>query len=336
MDKQIKEALEGEAINLGLSVQIDPEIKYLSLDEVDYAHKWNIRREDKYEERISRKMAELMNDLHIRTPLMVAAIGDAPLRGTCGFIRDGALRRMRQEHPQIYKDHFEGKTPYRIVVCTEDERQRLMMDHGSEELLDEYELTLAVKKYVRLGRTEKEIAVLLSPLFYQLADHKSKREFNTRIAELREKGKSGKAHTVEELMLHYWRRRIQHYKRIVSAPPAALELHKRAIDGHPGAKRISMKEAEMLKECTNDADVQKLLLGNGNKEATPQVRGWGRAKCVEARKIIQSKYFALQMDVILGHEDAEKLIPAEEELVQIEAALGKNPEGFWKMVEKLS
>ena len=338
IEEAIAAAMEGEPINADIDVQDSGELHYFDLDEVDFAHKHNIRREDKYESRIARKAQELMVDGFIRTALIVTEIigsKDKP-RGTCGFLRHGALRYIREKHPDVYAEKFHGKVPYRLLRGTEEQRQRLMLDHGSEELLDEYELALTVKKYLIMGLKESQIAVLLSPLFYQMTDQATKRKFNARVQELREKGSTQKALNMNQLNLHFWRRRVQHLKRIVSAPPAALTWHKEYVDGLPGRYAISQKCAEELRECQNDSEVISKIQSHSPSKSGDQVKGWGRARVLEARKITQSEYLGKQMDVILGEEDATVLVDLEEQLLRIEVALKKNPEAFWKMIDKLS
>lgn len=322
-----------EVVEAGIDVDVEENLSYYELDEVDFSDQWNIRRPDKYEERVDRKMQELLTDLYIRTPLEVAQVLDADevLRGVKGFIRHRALCRIRDEKPEIYSEYFEGKVPYTLVLCTEEQRERLMLDHGSEELLDEYELLLAVQKFLKRGYTQKKIAVILSPLFYQLADIKSKREYNTRIRTFHETGHFEKAYELGEIQLAYWRRRIQYYKRIIEGGPLCIQAFKDSVDGK--RPRITQKQAEQIQEAVGDTLKMQELIETKESEKNPASRGMGRAKLVQYRKVCHSTYIQKILDVILGELAQEALEPIEEELMRIEAA--QKRENFWEKLNNV-
>lgn len=322
-----------EVVEAGIGVDVEENLSYYELDEVDFSDQWNIRRPDKYEERVDRKMQELLTDLYIRTPLEVAQVLDADevLRGVKGFIRHRALCRIRDEKPEIYSEYFEGKVPYTLVLCTEEQRERLMLDHGSEELLDEYELLLAVQKFLKRGYTQKKIAVILSPLFYQLADIKSKREYNTRIRTFHETGHFEKAYELGEIQLAYWRRRIQYYKRIIEGGPLCIQAFKDSVDGK--RPRITQKQAEQIQEAVGDTLKMQELIETKESEKNPASRGMGRAKLVQYRKVCHSTYIQKILDVILGELAQEALEPIEEELMKIEAA--QKRENFWEKLNNV-
>jgi len=322
-----------EVVEAGIDVDVEENLSYYELDEVDFSDQWNIRRPDKYEERVDRKMQELLTDLYIRTPLEVAQVLDADevLRGVKGFIRHRALCRIRDEKPEIYSEYFEGKVPYTLVLCTEEQRERLMLDHGSEELLDEYELLLAVQKFLKRGYTQKKIAVILSPLFYQLADIKSKREYNTRIRTFHETGHFEKAYELGEIQLAYWRRRIQYYKRIIEGGPLCIQAFKDSVDGK--RPRITQKQAEQIQEAVGDTLKMQELIETKESEKNPASRGMGRAKLVQYRKICHSTYIQKILDVILGELAQEALEPIEEELMKIEAA--QKSGNFWEKLNNV-
>ncbi len=322
-----------EVVEAGIDVDVEENLSYYELDEVDFSDQWNIRRPDKYEERVDRKMQELLTDLYIRTPLEVAQVLDADevLRGVKGFIRHRALCRIRDEKPEIYSEYFEGKVPYTLVLCTEEQRERLMLDHGSEELLDEYELLLAVQKFLKRGYTQKKIAVILSPLFYQLADIKSKREYNTRIRTFHETGHFEKAYELGEIQLAYWRRRIQYYKRIIEGGPLCIQAFKDSVDGK--RPRITQKQAEQIQEAVGDTLKMQELIETKESEKNPASRGMGRAKLVQYRKICHSTYIQKILDVILGELAQEALEPIEEELMKIEAA--QKDGNFWEKLNNV-
>ena len=263
----------------------------------------------------------------------MAQVSDADdaLRLVKGFLRHNALRRIRDEQPEIYSEYFEGKVPYTLVLCTEEQRERLMMDHGSEELLDEYELLLAVQKFLKRGYTQKKIAVVLSPLFYQLADIKSKREYNTRVKTFRETGHFEKDYELGEIQLHYWRRRIQYYIRIIEGGPQCIQAFKDSVDGK--RPRITQKQAEQIKEAIGDAVKMQEIIASKEKEETPASRGMGRAKLVQYRKICHSTYLQKILDVILGELAQEALEPVEKELMRVEEA--QKSEKFWETIENL-
>jgi len=274
-----------------------------------------------------------LTDLYIRTPLEVAQVLDADevLRGVKGFIRHRALCRIRDEKPEIYSEYFEGKVPYTLVLCTEEQRERLMLDHGSEELLDEYELLLAVQKFLKRGYTQKKIAVILSPLFYQLADIKSKREYNTRIRTFHETGHFEKAYELGEIQLAYWRRRIQYYKRIIEGGPLCIQAFKDSVDGK--RPRITQKQAEQIQEAVGDTLKMQELIETKESEKNPASRGMGRAKLVQYRKVCHSTYIQKILDVILGELAQEALEPIEEELMKIEAA--QKDGNFWEKLNNV-
>ncbi len=332
-DEIIKEEMEGEVVEAGIDVECAESLGYYDLDEVDFSDQWNIRRPDKYEERVDRKMQELLTDLYIRTPLEIAEVLDADnvLRGVKGFIRHRALCRIRDEKPEIYEEYFEGKVPYTVVACTEEQRERLMLDHGSEELLDEYELFCAVEKFLKRGYTQKKIAMVLSPLFYQLADIKSKREYNTRINTFRKEGHFEKDYSIGEIQLKYWRRRIQYYIRIIEGGALCKQAFKDSVDGL--RPRITQAQAEKIQEAVGDVIKMQEIIGSKEKE--PQSpKGMGRAKLITYRKICHSAYLNKVIDIILGELAQDALQPLEEELMKIEAAQAS--ENFWATIESLT
>lgn len=334
MDEQIKAELEGEVIETGIDVEAEENLSYYNLDEVDFSEQWNIRRSDKYDERVERKMQELLTDKYIRTPLEVAQVTDQDdaLRGVKGFLRHRALCRIRDEQPDIYKEYFEGKVPYTLVLCTEEQRERLMLDHGSEELLDEYELLLAVEKFLKRGFTQKKIAMILSPLFYQLADIKSKREYNSRVRTFRQTGHFEKYYSMGELQLDYWRRRIQYFIRIIEGGPQCKKAFRDSVDGL--RPRITQAQAEKIKEAIGDAIKMQEIIAPKESNGEQSAKGMGRQKLVQYRKICHSVYLQKILDVILGEIAQNSMQEIEEELVEIESAMS-DPDKFWAAIESL-
>ena len=315
-DKEIQEAMSGEVVDLPIMVASETDLSFYDLNEVDFDEKWNIRRPDKYRERVARKVQELLTDKYIRTPLEVAQVSDQGevLRGVKGFIRYRALAHICEKYPDTYAEYFQGKVPYTLILCTEEERERLMMDHGSEELLDEYELLLAVERYLKRGYTEKQLAVVLTPLFFQLTNMGTKREFTTRVQAINETGHFEKFYDMGEMQLAFWRRRIQFFKRIIAAGPLAMNEFKRGVDGE--RPRITQAQAEKLKEATNGSEIQNILAPDDPKEPAP--KGMGRAKIVEYLKVCHSKTLCKLMNIVLGELPQAELQAIEEMLVAME------------------
>lgn len=322
-------------------------LSFLDIEEVDYDAKWNIRRNDKYAERVIRKVTELMADGYIKTPLTAALMRGAPEgtkpRGIAGFVRIRALKYIRERYPEFFEDHFAGKVPFRIIVdIDEPTRQRLMMDHGSEEQLDEFELLEAVGKYLRQGLSESAIAAILSPLFYQLAGLAEKKKYNDRLLELRDKGfvMSGttKITTLQHMQLVTWRGRLQFYKRIVTAPSAAKEEFRKYVDGADDAvKKGWFAIAEHLQACKTNEDVyqyfDEIRSAQRTGDKAPSARIWGIQKLKAAKAVCKSEYLGKQLDAALGDEiAAEQLLQLEDELQLIETAKKLNPDLFWDTV----
>ncbi len=332
-----------------IEIETDKELHYFNLDDVDYSTKWNVRRTDKYDERVTRKIAELKADGFIRTPLIVGDMNttkdDAKPRGICGFLRHRALMWLRDNEPEFFKKHYEGQVPYRLVLnLDEPTRQRLMMDHGSEEELDMFELYLAVKRYVRQNRTEGEIANILSPLFYKLGGSRAKLALDARLDELRKHGftmvGSKKVTTIEQARLETWRGKVQYFKRIASAHSLIEEEFKQYCDGDKDAIKFTSATAIEVDGIKNEEEAEEWLKqkradkDKPRKEKAPKT--WGPKKLKSARNVCRSQILARQLDAALGDKVAQEELPdLEDELIRIEEARDKDPDRFWEMVNDI-
>ena len=324
-------------------IEIPGEIQYLALDDLDFNPKWNIRDTSQHEDRVQRKIAELLTDGYIRTALVVCQMKDAPeqpLRGACGFLRYHALLWIREHKPDFFAAHFDGKVPFKVLAnATERDRELHMYDHGLEEELNEWEVYLAQKRLMRTGMyTQKAMINVLAKMYYKLAGNEERRRYNERLRELRENGivliGSARVKTIEEARLHTFRGRFQYFQRVAESD-AIVEAHFKKLAAGEKVAKITFKAAEELCKITSAQEAQDYLDGLGKKQQKGEVstRTWGKGKLDSTRKVTKSNYFGKQLDAALGDEAAASSLPElEDELLKIERAIAHNPNAFWAFV----
>ena len=296
------------------------EIVYLSLDTVDFTEPWNIRAE--YGARVLRTYQRLLTDRVVRNPLIVAKMLGEPedyRRGVAGFLRYRALRMIQSKNPDVWAQFFEGKVPFRVYIgdgrgIEETARQRLMLDHGTEEPLSQLEVFLAQENYMRQGRTESECCDLLAPLYYQLAKAGIKTSYDAdskRIAdgEVVIRG-SEKCRTMFALNKNVWRGRAQRFALAARACPEARALYVEMLQN--GTPKFSDGEwREIL--SASPAELANILRAKqaGETLAAKPTEGkmWTKQQLTAAQETSKSTLFKTVYAAILGSEEAATRLP---------------------------
>lgn len=343
-----KQELQEELGQIGLNIQ-DGELRHVHFSELDYDAKWNVRKKSLYEDRVKRKLTELESDGMIRTPLVaVYLVGqqlDTKPIVSAGHLRIRAVELMSKTNKPLFEQGFK-KIPVLILKnVTEDQRRRLVLDHGSEITLREDEVYLEFKKLTRCGYKHKPIANMLSKLFYQLARPKHQAEFNKRMEEFRKTGTFmiGKSEfrSAEDVAHQTWRGHCQYFQRILESPGDLVEKEWLAyMDGDANAIYPDRKFVELTHKCKTATEVKELIdKKRGTKEGkkTSNHKVWGPARLVQARSACQSHYYQVQLDAALGNEAATLQLPdLEDELVRIEQAASVDASRFWEVIDELA
>ncbi len=309
---QAPEALVAAAAN---------KVLFFSLEEVDYDKKWNIRAE--YDARVLRTYQRLLMDKVVRNPLVVARIIGEPAnyhRGVAGFLRYRALLMIKERHPEIWAEFFEGKVPFRVYIgdngtgISETARHRLMLDHGTEEPLTQYEVFLAQEAYTKQGKTAAECCDLLAPLYYQLAKAAAKTTYDAeakRIAngETVVRGVE-KCRTMFALNKVFWRGRNQRFGEALAACPKVRDMYAQALQ--TGEPKLTDAEWKELFKAT-EAEVDTLLSARAKGEtlaAKPtEGRVWSKKQLEAAKAVAKSTIFQTVYAAILGSEEAATRLP---------------------------
>lgn len=327
------------------AINVDANIEFLDLDQVDFNPKWNIRDADLMDDRVQRKVAELTTDGYIRTPLVACQMKDAPNqkpRGACGFLRYHALRWLQENEPKYFLERFAGKIPFKVVAnATERDRELLMYDHGLEEELNEWEVYKAQVRLMRTGLyTQKAMINILAKMYYKLAGADERRRYNERLKDLTENGMvligSQKVRTVEDARLHTFRGRFQYFQRIAESKQVVEDHFKKQCAGEKVPK-ITFKAAEELHKCDSDTEAMEYLAAIGKKQKSGEstARTWGKGKLESAKKVTKSSYFGRQLEAALGNDEAAAALPElEDELLKIERAKAHDPKAFWAFIDK--
>lgn len=297
------------------------EIVYLSLDAVDFEERWNIRAE--YGARVIRTYQRLLTDRVVRNPLIVAKMLGEPAeyrRGVAGFLRYRALCMIKSKNPDVWAQFFEGKVPFRVYIgddgagIEETARQRLMLDHGTEEPLSQLEVFLAQENYMRQGRTEAECCDLLAPLYYQLAKAGIKASYDAdskRIAdgEVVIRG-SEKCRTMFALNKNVWRGRAQRFALAARACPEARALYIEMLQ--TGTPKFSDGEWREILSAT-PAELTNLLKAkqSGETLAAKPTEGkmWTKQQITAACDASKSTILKTVYAAILGSEEAATRLP---------------------------
>jgi len=347
--------------------------RYDIFDQCDFDPKYNIRDTTLQEARVTRKMSELLIDGYIRTPLVVCEMqgrnvttpagqpteaGGNKFIGTCGFLRYNALCRIRAEKPDVWAAKFEGKIPFRVFTnVTEEERIKLLYDHGSEEGLDVVEIMTSMRRLLVQGFNEPQIASIMGKSFVSMASAGVKAEFNKRLEILEKDGvvevAKMKCKTIGAVVYYTFRRQIQDMKRVIKMPEIAraewIAFHRKG----EGALKLTTKNIELLANCTDEeaalwVATEKALKtrpvggdgdgdGDGSNGTNRGQSVWGAAGLKSARDAAASKYVRRLFNAALGDPNDQSAIPKmDEDLSLIEKAISGDPDTFWDMVAELS
>ena len=342
--KKLEMELAGVGVDLSKGV-----LQYMDVNELDYRDKWNVRDPGLYPQRVATKLAELETDQMIRTPLVVARlVGMAPNSKPIvisGHVRCRALAQMAALRPELYNAKFQGKIPVIVLEgITEEQRRRLVLDHGSEIQLDESEVAQEQWRLMRAYPGQRRlICNMLSRCYFQLADAASRTIYNVKLQEFRENGfvKSGQQRfdTLQKVIENVWKGRYQKYQRLVEAPENVRLEWLRACSGDATAtKGISGKFLETLCKSTSEQAEALMTTKRSDVEEKRDKRTliWGPARLIAAKSVCKSHYYMTQLNAALGDAEAARSLPGlEEELVKIEAAIAKNPEFFWNTITEL-
>lgn len=338
--------LEQELGEIGLNIN-NGELRQVHYSELDYDAKWNVRAKGLYEDRVKRKLTELEADGMIRTPLVAVFLqgqkpGTKPIV-SAGHLRARAVERMDKENPDLFKKSF-SKIPVLILKdVTEEQRRRLVLDHGSEITLREDEVYLEFKKLCRCGYKMKPIANMLSKLFYQLARPKHQSEFNKRMEEWRKTGTFmiGKSEfkSKEDVANQTWRGHMQYFERIMKSPACVEKEWLAYMNGDQNAIYPDRKFVELTVKMTPTEAQEAIEKKRGSKDNKKDSnhKVWGAARLVQARSACQSRYYQAQLDAALGNSEATIQLPdLEEELVRFEQALEVDAAKVWEVIDNLA
>lgn len=339
------EKLEKELGEIGVNLA-NGELKLLCYDEVDYADKWNVRDPKLYAERARLKLSELEADGMIRTPLVAVYMEkqnpDTKPILVVGHVRIRAVELMRTENRKMFDANFATIPVMVLKGVTEEQRRRLVLDHGSEIPLREHEVYLEYKKLCRCGYTQKQIANMLSKLFYKLSRPRHQMEFDKRITAIRKTGSFmiGKSEFVKmsDVAQQTWRGHMQYFERLMKSPACVEKEWLAYMTGDANAVYPDRNWVQILvkldgEEAQAAIDAKRASRGD-KKEGVHKV--WQAARLMQARSACQSRYYQVQLDAALGVEGAaEKLPDLEEELVQFETALEADASKVWEVIDQI-
>lgn len=307
----------------------------------------NVRDFVNYEAAVERKILELRKDKAIRTPLVIARLvnmkdNEKPI-GVCGFLRSEALRKIAVRDPDFYGNYFKNKVPFILHNgITERERLAILLDHGSEEELDEYEVYLSQKRLMRQKGmyTQRAMVALLHRLYYRLTGAKNRQIYDLALTELRDKGYTLKGkqacRTWEDVAFAMFRGRFQRYQRIFESAPCVEEAFRKYIRGEAGGVDITFKLAEQL-HGMREEDAQQLLIARATGHKREETKHWTKPILESARVACRSNYFGKHLDAALGDTSAQRVLPElEDELLLIEQAITKDSETFWACVNEIN
>lgn len=309
----------------------------------------NVRDIGNYEAAVERKILELYKDKAIRTPLVVARLvsmkqEEKPV-GVCGFLRSAALRQIAIRDTEFYNENFKDKVPFVLHDgITERERIALLLDHGSEEELDEYEVYLSQKRLMRQKGmySQRAMIAMLARLYYRLAGAKDRATYDLALKELREKGYCLKGKqsckSWEDVAMAMFRGRFQKYQRIFESSPCVEDAFRKHVRGLDGGVDITFKMAEELHGMREDDSKKYLALKrNGNAAPTEPSKHWTKPIMESAKVACKSFYLGQQLAAALGDATAQSKLPdLEDELLMIERAKIADPETFWACVHQIN
>lgn len=309
----------------------------------------NVRDTSNYEAAVERKILELYKDKAIRTPLVVARLvsmkSDEKAIGVCGFLRSAAIRQIAIRDSEFYDEHFKDKVPFVLHDgITERERIALLLDHGSEEELDEYEVYLSQKRLMRQKGmySQRAMIAMLARLYYRLAGAKDRATYDLALKELREKGYCLKGKqsckTWEDVAMAMFRGRFQKYQRIFESAPCVEDAFRKHVRGIDGGVDITFKMAEELHGMREDDAKKYLALKRpGNGSPTEPSKHWTKPTMESAKIACKSYYLGQQLAAALGDQTAQAGLPdLEDELLMIERAKTTDPETFWACVHEIN
>jgi hypothetical protein len=342
--------IEAELQGIGLDLSHGT-LQYLDLEEVDADHKWNVRDEGLYTSRVATKVVELENDKMIRTPLVAVRLRtmkptDRPIL-SAGFLRHGALSWIRENKKELWTTYFAGRIPFIVIEnVTEEQRTRLVLDHGSEVPLTEVEVAKQQWRLMRVyPKNRRTICSILQRCYYQLMDTHERTKFDLAIAEFRRLGyyqgprAEKRFTTLAEVIEAKCKGRYQKLERIFEAPTCVKEEWLKYKNGDASAvSHLSGKNLETLVKMTpQDAELRLAQMrGEGAKKRDERAMVWGPARMVSAKSVCASRYYMCQLDAALGDQTAAQQLPEyEEQLVKVEQAIDKNPEFFWATVNEI-
>jgi len=310
---------------------------------------FNVRDTGNYEAAVERKILELTRDKAIRTPLVVARLvsmkEEEKRIGVCGFLRSAALRQIAMRTPDFYNEHFKDKVPFvSHDGITERDRLAILLDHGSEEELDEYEVYLSQKRLMRQKGlySQKAMISMLARLYYRLAGAKDRATYDLSLKELREKGYTLKGKQTcrswEDVAMAMFRGRFQKYQRIFESAPCVEEAFRRKVRGLEGGVDITFKMAEEL-HGMREEDAKQYLAAKlrGNTSSKETSKHWTKPILESAKTTNKSFYLGKQLDAALGDQAAQAALPdLEDELLMIEQAKAHDPDKFWEVVHAIN
>jgi hypothetical protein len=319
------------------------------IHQFNFSPELNVRDVANYEAAVERKILELYKDKAIRTPLVVARLvsmkpEEKPI-GVCGFLRSAALRQIAIRDATFYNENFKDKVPFVLHEgITERERLALLLDHGSEEELDEYEVYLSQKRLMRQKGmySQRAMIAMLSRLYYRLAGAKDRSTYDTALRELRERGYTLKGKqsckSWEDVAMAMFRGRFQKYQRIFESAPCVEDAFRKHIRGADGGVDITFKMAEELHGMREeDAKKYLALKRQGTIGPKEESRHWTKPVLESAKVACKSHYLGQQLAAALGDATAQAGLPdLEDELLMIERAKVRDPEKFWACVHEIN
>lgn len=320
-------------------------VEMRNIHDFNFDPTFNVRDVQNYDAAVQRKIEELRRDMAIRTPLQAAVLvtqspGEKPI-GVCGFLRSAALKALAVSDPDFFHEHF-ATIP--IIVhqgITERERISMLLDHGSEEELDEYEVYLSEKRLIRQKGMYSQRAqiAMLSRLFYRLAGAKDRTGYDLTLKELREKKVVMKGKTIckeqADVAFLFFRGRYQYYQRIAESAPCVEEAFRKFVRGEEGGVHITFKMAEQLHGLSAEGARQVLDAALGGKAPT-ESQHWTKPVLANALATSKSEYYTAQLKAALGDVESQgKLHDLEDELIAIEKAKNADPTTFWNCVNDI-
>jgi len=344
--KEAIEKLEKELGEIGVDLK-NGDLRQMAYDQIEYADKWNVRDPKLYAERARLKLTELEADGMIRTPLVAVYMekqdpATKPIL-VVGHVRIRAVELMKTENPALFAKSFTTIPVMVLSGVTEDQRHRLVLDHGSEIALKEHEVYNEYKKLCRCGYTQKQISNMLSKLFYKLARAKHQMEFDKRVTAIRHTGSFfiGKSEflLMSDVAQQTWRGHMQYFERIMKSPPCVEKEWVAFMTGDANAVYPDRNWVQVLVKLSAEeaatAIAEKRAARGEKKTGGQQI--WGAARLIQARAACQSHYYQVQLDAALGKEEAAKQLPGlEDELIQFEAALSVDAAAVWKLIDEFA